>query len=94
MATTDTFTDAQGRHFVAGVEVSEEAWENHAGVTLPDLVLWEHRCANGVGGCTAISATYLAAVLELLERVGQTKYWREDATLLLEAAREDGYRAP
>jgi hypothetical protein len=59
---------------------------------LPEVVLWEHRCSDGVGGCTAISNTYLAALLEMLERVGKTRYWREEATYLLNASREDGYR--
>jgi hypothetical protein len=59
---------------------------------LPEIVLWEHRCADGVGGCTAISGTYLAALLETLEMVSKTRYWREGATLLLNASREDGYR--
>jgi hypothetical protein len=54
-------------------------------------VLWEHRCSDGVGGCTAIGGSYLAALLGLLAQVRETKYWRGDADLLLAAAKAQGY---
>lgn len=60
---------------------------------LPEEVLWEHRCSDGVGGCTAISAGYLDALLEFVGRVATTRYWHEEASYLLKVAREDGYEA-
>lgn len=48
-----------------------------------EACLWEHRCDDGVGGCTAISATYLTALLQFIDRAGDTNYWRDEANLLL-----------
>jgi hypothetical protein len=59
----------------------------------PEVVLWEHRCSDGIGGCTAISATYLKAVLAFLEQTAKTKAWKDEAGLLVRWAQEDGYTA-
>lgn len=59
---------------------------------LLDTSIWEHRCPDGVGGCTAISNTYLAALLEFIAAVGETRYWRSEAAIFLRAAHDDGYR--
>ena len=65
----------------------------------PEAGVWEHRCPDGVGGCTAISSTYLGAVLELLAKVsrklpstsGVFEDRREEAERLLGVALADGY---
>ena len=36
-----------------------------------EATIWQHRCADGVGGCTAISETFLAELVELVNKLRQ-----------------------